>query len=154
MMYEQGNWREPDGSETPYSDVVHRKQVAGYPEELLLHREALKLAARGMGAPFRAWDAESLSIGLAGSDECVAAVAFRFSQYERRTEIVLGCVHPDHRRKGLYRALMERLREVSKEKGAREIVAIRDINNTESAAMCAALGREDVGVMSRVRLEP
>jgi len=140
-----------DKQAIPYTAPKLYNMVAGSPAELMLHEEAIRLARKGWGDPFRDWDYEVLTMET-DKGLVVSALAFTEDEPNKAIVISLGTTLQGYRKCGLYRILWTRLIEIAKERGLKEIHAYRDPRNKESTAMSKAFGREDFSIGSRYKV--
>ncbi len=101
-------------------------------------------------APY-SWDKPAFFIEEAGA--VVAAMAYSYNTTNHNLFINLAYVHPEHRRKGLYRLLYEAVLAKAKELGAYEVSSCVDVENKDMQAVAVALGRTATYIGYSVRLD-
>jgi GNAT superfamily N-acetyltransferase len=72
----------------------------------------------------------------------IGLLTYEYSEWTNRACVVLGYVAPEHRKKGVYRALWEALVLLGKEKGWQKITGTTHVKNHDMATVMAALGRK------------
>ena len=117
-----------------------------YPLLLEAHSELL---AKGWTDPVTMVSWDNLAFVAFNGDTPIAVLSFAFAKWAKQVDVQIGWVDPQHRRRGVYRLLWERLVEKSRELGAVAIFGSTHVDNKTLQAVAARLGRVQAGVLFR-----
>jgi len=98
------------------------------------------------------WDHHALV--MFKDDDPVSVISFNVAKWVKTAYIQIGYTKPAYRKLGLYRMLWVKLIEKCQELELAIIEGGTHLDNTESRAMMAALGRREFSVFTRFNVPP
>ncbi|WP_028732080.1 GNAT family N-acetyltransferase [Rhizobium leguminosarum] len=82
----------------------------------------------------------------------VGIISYDTLEYNQSIFIYTGWVDPEHRRKGIYRQLIGKLKEIAAEKNVVRITGSTAFNNNDMQAVMTKLGRRPVAIVYEMDL--